>query len=419
MKNKLKFLIAYAFFFTGIASAQVGVGTTTPDASAVLDVSSSTKGLLMPRMTTVQRTAIASPAAGLQVYDTDTKTNWYYNGTVWVNGSSSGSKFTNDATNTLVKLTNLSDGSTARPSGKSFVITDAGNVGIGTTSPEAALKVLDSVWNKDAAFFDKVVAENDEWPATLALRTATASTDATFHKGIFNVKGTVRSNGTGTFIKTSNIELGNFNNGATVDDAFGVTTWNSNDSGIVRNSKGFSVGRVQATGADSQPHKAYGIYINDLITASGGTTNEAYAIYSAATVPSYFTGVLESNDYIKSNVGAYAPQMALTQYGSQVVPGVPVYGMGFNATNQVAFSGYFGLDFHTQNATSFTTPVMRIDGAGNVGIGTIAAQAKLDVVGTIKVSDDGSSSAPVAGMIRFNSTTNTFEGYNGSTWVTF
>ena len=86
MKNTTKLFIAAAFLSVGMASAQsgVGVGTTTPNASSALDVTSTTKGFLIPRMTTAQRTAIASPAAGLQVYDTTTKTPWYYNGTIWV-----------------------------------------------------------------------------------------------------------------------------------------------------------------------------------------------------------------------------------------------------------------------------------------------------------------------------------------------
>lgn len=52
-------------------SQNVGIGTQTPHASAMLDISSSTKGLLAPRMTTVQRIAISNPAKGLLVYDTD------------------------------------------------------------------------------------------------------------------------------------------------------------------------------------------------------------------------------------------------------------------------------------------------------------------------------------------------------------
>jgi hypothetical protein len=53
--------------------------TVTPNASSVLDITSTTQGMLTPRMTTAQRTAIASPADGLMVYDTDLKAFHYYN----------------------------------------------------------------------------------------------------------------------------------------------------------------------------------------------------------------------------------------------------------------------------------------------------------------------------------------------------
>jgi hypothetical protein len=53
------------------SSGNIGIGTSSPVASALLDISSTTKGLLAPRMTSAQRTAIASPAAGLLVYQTD------------------------------------------------------------------------------------------------------------------------------------------------------------------------------------------------------------------------------------------------------------------------------------------------------------------------------------------------------------
>lgn len=53
--------------------------------SAQLDVASTTKGFLPPRMTTTQKNAIASPASGLQVYDTTLNQMSYYNGTTWIN----------------------------------------------------------------------------------------------------------------------------------------------------------------------------------------------------------------------------------------------------------------------------------------------------------------------------------------------
>ena len=66
-------------------TAQTGIGTTTPHASAKLDITSVDKGFLPPRMTSSQRDAIPSPAAGLMVYQTDgTSGLYYYNGSAWV-----------------------------------------------------------------------------------------------------------------------------------------------------------------------------------------------------------------------------------------------------------------------------------------------------------------------------------------------
>jgi hypothetical protein len=61
----------------------VGVGTATPAASSILDVTSTTKGFLPPRMTTTEINAIASPAAGLVVYNTTLAVLCFYDGTGW------------------------------------------------------------------------------------------------------------------------------------------------------------------------------------------------------------------------------------------------------------------------------------------------------------------------------------------------
>ena len=58
---------------SSITNAQVGIGTNAPDTSAVLDLSSTTKGLLMPRMTTLQEADMANPAIGLMIFNTTTQ----------------------------------------------------------------------------------------------------------------------------------------------------------------------------------------------------------------------------------------------------------------------------------------------------------------------------------------------------------
>jgi len=69
--------------------AQVGIGTATPNASAILDASSITKGFLPPRMTTAQRDAIVSPATGLVIFNTSTNSLETKNSTGWVSLSAS------------------------------------------------------------------------------------------------------------------------------------------------------------------------------------------------------------------------------------------------------------------------------------------------------------------------------------------
>lgn len=107
---------------TKITWSQTGIGTTTPDASAILDISSSNKGILFPRMTSLERNTIANPATGLTIFNTTTNAleinkgtstapNWtastgaqgetglisagnaagntpFWNGTNWINNSS-------------------------------------------------------------------------------------------------------------------------------------------------------------------------------------------------------------------------------------------------------------------------------------------------------------------------------------------
>ena len=77
MKRGIVVLVFGLAFFIG--NAQTGIGTTSPDTSAKLDISSTSKGFLLPRMTAAQRVAIITPANGLLIYQTDATTGFYLN----------------------------------------------------------------------------------------------------------------------------------------------------------------------------------------------------------------------------------------------------------------------------------------------------------------------------------------------------
>jgi trimeric autotransporter adhesin len=97
IKNKMKKLICTIAIMLAFAciklnaqtntfptTGSAGIGTTTPDASSLLDVTSTTQGVLVPRMTKAQRDAIAAPATGLLIYQTDNTAGFYFfSGTVW------------------------------------------------------------------------------------------------------------------------------------------------------------------------------------------------------------------------------------------------------------------------------------------------------------------------------------------------
>ena len=115
MKTKIITLILLAFIGLSHLHAQVGIGTTTPDASSTLDITATDKGFLPPRMTTTQRDAIKSPVAGLVIYNSTTNSIEFSNGTDWV-------KLDDNTTTAIV------DNTTA-PTG-------TGGAGIGTTTPD-------------------------------------------------------------------------------------------------------------------------------------------------------------------------------------------------------------------------------------------------------------------------------------------
>ena len=80
MKKSSLLLLSSFIFLPRLFSQSVAINTdgTVANASSILDIKSTTKGLLIPRMTTVQRSAIAAPAKGLIVFDVTTNGLWFH-----------------------------------------------------------------------------------------------------------------------------------------------------------------------------------------------------------------------------------------------------------------------------------------------------------------------------------------------------
>jgi len=149
------------------ATGSAGIGTTTPDASSLLEVKSTTKGVLISRMTKAQRDAIATPATGLLIFQTNSTPGFYYfNGTAWVAISSKGA---NTTLSNLVSPTAINQsllpgfglldiGSETQPWGSGYF---SSRIGIGTTvsGTHSPLQFGNTVANRKLVLWE--TANND------------------------------------------------------------------------------------------------------------------------------------------------------------------------------------------------------------------------------------------------------------------
>lgn len=316
----------------------------------------------MPRMTTAERTAIATPANGLQVYDTTTNSQWYYNGTAWVQGgtTAASSKWTNDATNTRVALTNLSDGVTARPAGKEFVITDSGKVGIGTTSPVVSLVIESSTSNRPWLLLNNTSGTNNNCGITFR---GSASE--------FNI-----------FEWSAGQNLHFSSNFNTNTDIFRL----------------FKEGNVA-------------VYKNLYVGSPGIATSAAARLIVVRTA---LTGTIASVGTTVTGTGTnFTTAFAV---GDQIVVNGEVKTISSITSNtELIINTAFTSDLPSGTAYDSVNAVFL---TGNVGIGTTTPTEKLEVAGAIKIGTTTTATS-TAGTIRFNTTTNKFEGYDGSAWVAF
>jgi len=191
-------LIALIIIFSGLSlntQAQVAVNTdgSTANSSAMFDIKSTDKGILIPRLTTDQRNAITSPANGLLVYDTWTESFWYYNDLhmEWqqVGNASAGAKEINGLTDATYDGSSLYLGFDA---GKNDDGSSNSNISIGRETLKANTSGNANVATGYRAMYSNISGANNTSTGTNSLYKNT-----TGFENVVIGKGTMYSNTTG------------------------------------------------------------------------------------------------------------------------------------------------------------------------------------------------------------------------------
>lgn len=255
-----KIITQFGVYITLIMSSitvqsQVGIGTTTVDPSAELEILSTDQGVLVPRMLEAEKNAIAAPAKGLLVYQTNGAAGfWYFDGTIWTNfgGGSAGWAITGDAGTTpatnFIGTIDAVDFVVKTNSAESFRIDANSNVGVGTTTPRALVDIegpgpifkytdgsqaIGYVLQSDAfgnAFWapdNAVITSDDDW----YFRIGSTNADPIYHigqvvigKNVFATPGTVELDIDNGLASGTQIGIGDFY----FEDGLNVT-YTSND----------------------------------------------------------------------------------------------------------------------------------------------------------------------------------------------
>lgn len=334
----LSFTIVSLLALSG--NAQIGIGTTSPDASAVLDMTSTSQGVLIPRMTTTQRDAITTPAIGLQVYDTDSKSIWSYNGASWVNGTGGPGKFVDGATSEIAYY--------------------EGRVGIGRDNFTTAHKLwVEEIRSTDGT--NTPILVNAEY-------TGTGTSTATYGVG-----ATVTNSGTGT-----------------VD--FGIAT-----SGVVTNNAGGSM--TNAYG--SFPRVVNSGAVTTAVGAWPSVTNSGTAIYAAGAIADvYNNGTATTTLGLNTGVNNSAGNSINQAYGSYMYINNPgtltsAYGLYidyYDFANTGTVTNSYGLylsagynDGITNNYAVYSASVANSYVAGSIGVGILDPIQKVHISGAMRL----------------------------------
>ena len=405
-----KVLTMFCLLITSLVYAQVAVNTTGAAAhpSAMLDVSSGNKGLLVPSISlgnTGSTSPVSAPATGLLVWNTNASVTggngigfYYWSGSKWQSllADNSGWKLGGNAgTNPAIHFLGTSDN---QPLLIKVNNTQAGKID----------HVLQNVFlGADAGINNTPTGRQNSFVGDSA-----GVGNTTGRANSFFGREAGRNNTTGNSNAFYGYLTGQLNEDGLDNTFIGTASGLTNTSGNYNTFIGSNTGVASATGHNNTMLGAFANVSADNLTNASAIGYGARVAASNSMVLGSINGVGIGTADVKVGIGTTAPANKLHVVNNNAQDGGWADGIVIENTSPLATVGEAGLSFRNaalpatrqwtvgmnQNpqlafsyGTNFTGPLTRmaIDTFGNVGVGTIAPEAKFDVNGTAKLGTNG------------------------------
>jgi hypothetical protein len=413
-------------FGSTCALAQVGIGTSAPHASAVLEVQSTQKGLLIPRMSSTDRDAITSPATGLLIFNSTTNSFQYYTGGAWAEiGLSSVSNANVDA-NAAIAFTKLNISASDIRGLTPY------SASTGLTLNSGAFAIDNSVVTSNysgSAVIGQSLSAGGSGDAS-AILAATSTTKGFLpprmtaaQKAAINppAQGLIiyQTDGTqGLYVYDGASWMHHsqwYSNTATTPSVFSLSKPASLSASGASANIGIGSGSLAAL-TDGDNSVALGVNALNDITTDGNATAVGYGALSATTgtgntALGYTAGSSNVTGFNNTFLGTSTSSSSSNLSNASAIG----YGAEVTASNSIQLGNSSVTNVNT--AGGITT-------GGSVGVGTTTpnASAILDITSTSKgvlvprmtTSQRDAISSAVEGLLIYNTTANQFEAYKKS-----
>jgi len=320
----------------------IGIGTSNPDPSAILDISSTDKGILIPRLTAAQIAGINTPTEGLMVYNLDSSCYYYYNNFVWVSLCHVGTA-SNGVHISIINgqadyelggpLTQNTDVPLAGHQLTFSTTNSGGSVGIGNNNPDPSAILDMSNGNNKGMLVPKVALTDTNMAAPVSspatgLMVFNTNTQNNVIPGYYFWEGTkwMRIFSTNLpVVSTVSVTAPIVNTGTARDPNIGITTSDLSSTGVIAVSGGTN--KLAGSGGSTL----------DVVGANGGV------LYGTGT-SSGFTPAGNNGEILKSN-GAAPPTWVdpNASLAKTDITGSPVVTVT-NGAGQVVGAGNVGID---------------------------------------------------------------------------